>query len=155
MTTVKEKLAYLRGLIEGSDFWGQESQTRAVWEKMLEIFDDVANHLEELEAGQEELEEYLEAIDNDLGELEEEMYGHEHDHDDDDEDYDDEDYDEDDEDDEAYFVEMECPNCKKTVHFDEDFLYDEDENGVGLTCPECGAVVYKSGSADDEAEASS
>ncbi|HLT58084.1 MAG: hypothetical protein LOD91_06690 [Limnochordales bacterium] len=135
MATVKEKIAYLRGLLEGSDFWGQDAQARAVWEKMLEIFDDVADHIDELEAGQEEVEEYLEAIDADLGELEEEIYGHRHDEDDDDDD-------DDDDDEETNFVEMECPNCKETVYFEEDFLYDDD---VEVACPECGETIYTTG----------
>lgn len=139
MATVKEKIAYLRGLLEGSDFWGQDAQARTVWEKMLEIFDDVADQLEELEAGQEEVEEYLEAIDADLGELEEEIYGHGHDHDDDDDDDDDED--------DGNFVQMECPNCRQKVWFDEDFLYGDH---VEVACPECGATIYTTGDADEE-----
>ncbi|MBO8142643.1 MAG: hypothetical protein H0Z37_10800 [Firmicutes bacterium] len=146
MATVKEKIAYLRGLIEGSDFWGKDAQARTVWEKMLEIFDDVADHIDELEVGQEEVEEYLEAIDADLGELEEEVFGHEHDDGPDD----------DDEDDDGNFVEMECPNCKETVYFEEDFLYDND---VEVACPECGQTIYTSGDngrqASDQGEESS
>jgi len=146
VATVKEKIAYLRGLLEGSDFWGQDAQARAVWEKMLEIFDDVADHIDELEAGQEEVEEYLEAIDADLGELEEEIYGHRHDHDhDDDDDYDDDDEDDDEDDEETNFVEMECPNCKEKLYFEEDFLYDDD---VEVACPECGTTIYTTGDAD-------
>ncbi|MFO7311737.1 MAG: AraC family transcriptional regulator, partial [Bacillota bacterium] len=103
--------------------------------------------LDELEAGQEEVEEYLEAIDADLGELEEEIYGHDHDHDDDD----DEDDDDEDDDEETNFVEMECPKCKETVYFEEDFLYDDD---VEVACPECGATIYKTGSSgEDKADA--
>src|SRR5690606_38916815 len=106
---------------------------------MLEIFDDMANLLDELEAGQEEVEEYLEAIDADLGELEEEIYGHDHDRDDDD----DEDDDDEDDDEETNFVEMECPKCKETVYFEED-----------LACPECGATISKTGSSgEDKADA--
>jgi len=147
VTTVKEKIAYLRGLIEGSDFLGRDAQARAILEKMLEIFDDMANLLDELEAGQEEVEEYLEAIDADLGELEEEIYGHDHDRDDDD----DEDDDDEDDDEETNFVEMECPKCKETVYFEEDFLYDDD---VEVACPECGATIYKTGSSgEDKADA--
>src|SRR5690606_16555275 len=80
-------------------------------------------------------------------ELEEEIYGHDHDHDDDD----DEDDDDEDDDEETNFVEMECPKCKETVYFEEDFLYDDD---VEVACPECGATIYKTGSSgEDKADA--
>lgn len=128
MPTVKEKIAYLRGLMEGSDFYGNDSHARSIWNRVLEIMDDLADQMESLRVSQEEAEEYLEAIDNDLSEVEDEVYGH-------------------DEDDDVEFVEMECPNCKETVYFEEDFLYDDD---VEISCPECGTVLYRSEDDDDD-----
>ncbi|MDI6870012.1 MAG: AraC family transcriptional regulator [Bacillota bacterium] len=132
MKDVKEQVAYLKGLIDGSDFLAKEGKERAVWERMLELFSAVAEGLEELKAGQKELEEYAEALDDDLAEIEEELYGEE-------------------EAGEDEFVEMECPHCKEAVRFAEDLLYEDD---VEVTCPNCGEVVYASepgGDGEDEA----
>jgi hypothetical protein len=137
VAAIREKIAYLRGLLEGSELAGNEVNPRVVWEKMLEIFDAVAERIEELEIGQEELEEYVEALDADLGDLEEEVHGHE-------QDYDEED---DEDEDDAHFVEMQCPRCGETVYFEEDFLFDD---GHEVACPECGEIIYTSGAGDDE-----
>ncbi len=131
MATVREKIAYLRGLLEGADLSGNGTQARVVWEKILEILDAVADHLDELELGQEEIEEYLEAIDADLGDLEEEVLGHE--------------FEDDDDEDDAHFVEMECPGCGETVYFEEHFLFDDDHE---VSCPECGEIIYTSDRAE-------
>lgn len=137
MAAVREKIAYLRGLLEGADLASNDVNPRVVWEKVLDIFDAVAERIEELELGQEELEEYLEALDADLGELEDEVHGHDHDYDDD----------EDEEDDDAHFVEMECPRCGETVYFEEDFLFDDEHE---VACPECGEIIYTSGAGADD-----
>lgn len=138
MSAIREKIAYLRGLLAGADLAGNDVQPHVVWEKILEIFEAVADRIEELELGQEELEEYLEALDADLGDLEDEVHGHEHDYGDDDDD-----------DDDAHFVEMECPRCGETVYFEEDFLFDD---GHEVSCPECGEIIYSSGVADDDGD---
>lgn len=128
MPTVKEKIAYLRGLMEGSEFYANDSHAQTIWNRLLDIMDDLADQVESLRVSQEEAEEYLEALDNDLSDVEDEVYGH-------------------DEDDEIEFVEMECPNCKEIVYFEEDFLYDDD---VEISCPECGTVLYRSGEDDED-----
>lgn len=126
MATIKEKIAYLKGLMEGSDFYGGDAQARNVWGRVLEILEDLADEVEMLRIGQEETEEYLEALDSDLEAIEDEIYG--------------DDDDDDDDDDEVEFVEMECPNCKETVYFEEEFLEDDD---VEISCPECGHVLVR------------
>lgn len=126
--TAKERIAYLRGLLEGADFYGKDSQAKMVWEALLAICDGLSAEVEKLRADHAEMHEYVEAIDVDLSDLEEEVY------------------DEVDDEDEG-MVEMECPGCKEQVVFEEDFLYDSD---VEVSCPACGAVVYATGSEVDE-----
>ena len=94
--------------------------------------DDLADRVERLSASQGEVEEYIEAIDADLGELEDDYYGTFEDDEDDAE----EAFTEDD------LVRAECPRCGEEAFFEEAFLYDE---GVEISCPECGEILYRSG----------
>jgi ribosomal protein S27E len=135
---VKERIAYVRGLIEGSDFCGADTQARTIWENLLLICDELAETVEKLDTSQRETDEYVEAIDNDLADLESEIYGYDGD---DDEDEDSAAADE-------HLVEMECPRCGEEVCFEEDFLYDAD---VEISCPACGGVVYATGTGADQA----
>ncbi|NLN18692.1 MAG: hypothetical protein GX162_05350 [Firmicutes bacterium] len=121
---VKERIAYLRGLIDGSGFCADDPQAKSAWDSLLAICSDLADKVEMLEAGQAETEEYLEAIDCDLADLEDVLFG-----------LDDDTYDGD-------IVEMICPECNEEIFFEEDFLYDSD---VEIACPSCGAVVYATG----------
>jgi DNA-directed RNA polymerase subunit delta len=122
---VREKLAYLRGLIRGADFYGDDEKAQEIWEGMLGVFESISDSLEMVQIQQAELEEYIEAMDADLAEIEEELYG--------------------DPDAEEY-VELECPNCHEPVSVEEDFLYDDD---IELSCPECGETLYPADDDDD------
>jgi len=134
LATVKEKIAYLRGMLDSTEDINGADKLKAVFHRLMEVLEDLADDVEDLYYGQEELEDYLEAVDADLADLEE--YACECDHDDDDDD--DEDID---------MVEMECPNCQNLVAFEEDLLY---EDGVEVTCPDCGEVVYSSDDFDED-----
>jgi DNA-directed RNA polymerase subunit delta len=127
MSDLKEKAAYLRGLIEGSDFPPDEKQ-KQIWVGLMDFCGEVANDLNDLDNSQNEFAEYIEAIDEDLSCLEKYFYN------------------EDSEDDgdtifskeakEDPIVEIACPNCKEEVSF-------EDESGnYEVVCPECGKVIW-------------
>ncbi|MGI6038477.1 MAG: CD1247 N-terminal domain-containing protein [Limnochordia bacterium] len=120
MNELKERMAYVRGLISGSDFYGGDQKAQQIWENLLSVMDGLVEAVEGLQVQQEEMEEYMEAIDNDLSDMEEELYADELMDDDD-------------------LVEMECPNCREVVCFDESFLYDDNAE---ISCPECGEVLY-------------
>src|SRR5690606_23773347 len=76
-----------------------------------------------------ELEEYVESIDADLFQLEEEIYGGELDEEEEDDELLDED-----------FVRAECPRCGEEVYFEESLLYDDN---VEISCPECGEILFR------------
>lgn len=124
MKTVKEKIAYLRGMLDANADGLKGEQTLAVLQRVMTILDDLADQVDEVE-------DYVEALDSDLADLEEEYF-----HDDDCSCADDHD-----EFDDLEMVEMECPSCQEVVCFDEEFLYDDN---VEVTCPECGGTVYTS-----------
>lgn len=125
---VKERIAYVRGLIEGSDVLQRDQATRALWENLLAICDGLADSVKALQCAQGEIQEYVEGIDADLGDLEEEVYGQD-----------------DDEDEEIIgdeIVRAECPHCGEETYFEEELLYDDK---VEISCPECGELLFRGG----------
>ena len=141
--TLGERAAYLKGLAEGLKI-SSESDEGKLLHEIINMLEDVTDSVTALEDECDRLNDYVEELDEDLGDVEEYLYGDE----DDDEDYDDEDDDEDfdDEDDEDYdddVIEIECPNCGETIcvpptvdyaHLicpacNEEFSYIEDDEG--------------------------
>lgn len=134
MKYLYEEVAYLKGLAEGLEI-SEETKEGKIINKIVDVLESFADAIVELEEEQIELIDYVESIDEDLSDIEDDIYEEE---DDDDED-----------DDEEYnYIEMECPNCNDFVEIDEDLLYNED---IDIVCPNCQAVIL---SAEDECECS-
>lgn len=120
---ITEKVAYLKGLIEGL---GIDNSTKEgkVFASIVDILDDMALTMSDLEDGVDMLSDQVDIIDDDLSELYEEVFDEEED--------DDDDYD--------YFdgevYEVTCPACNETLCIDEDML-DEGE----IDCPNCGETL--------------
>ncbi len=127
MDFLYERVAYLRGLAEGLGV-EEESNEGKVIANIIDVLEDFAEAINELYDYQEDLDEYVEAIDEDLADVEDELYEDE----DDDEDFDDfddfDDYD---------YIEVECPHCKEYVYLDEDLLNNDKE----VICPNCHKVI--------------
>lgn len=116
--TVTEKAAYLRGLFEGLDLDDAKDTTK-LFKAMLDVIDDLALTVSDLEDELALLTEQVDAVDEDLDDLEQFVY--------------EEDYDDDCccEDDDVY--EVDCPACGETVYFD-----GEDIDAGFAACPACG-----------------
>ncbi len=132
---INENAAYLKGLFDGYEI-DKNSKEGKIISEMLTLLGDMADKITALEADNKELHEYVEELDHDLGEVEEELYFSD---DYDEEDYDDYDdlndyYDDDYEDDSDYY-EIECPSCGEIVCFDDSLDVDE------LSCPACGEKI--------------
>ncbi len=139
MAELRRKVAYVAGLAERYDL-AESGREGKVLAEVIQVLRAVALDVDELRQGQREVEDYVEEIDNDLLCLEESLY--------------DEEDDEDDvlgddmpsqqlgdlDDDEAY-VELECPQCDQPSYYAEHLFSQE---GVELTCPHCGYVVFDS-----------
>ena len=139
---INKESAYLRGLLEGYELDSNKKETK-LFTKMLELIDEMADHITALEADNAELREYIEELDHDLGAVEEDLYVT----DEDDEYYDDEDEDEYDEyDDEEDYYELECPSCGEIVCFDGSL------NPDNLVCPACGEKIADVQFCDGECE---
>jgi len=127
--TTSEKVAYLKGLVEGFGMADPESREGKVLSVILDILEDLALDVDDLDASIDELNEGLDVVSDDLEDVENIVY----------DEWDDDDaecWDEDDEDDEELFYEVTCPECGDSITFDEDVL----DSGC-IECPGCGAKL--------------
>lgn len=143
MSTLSEKVAFLKGLAEGLKL-GDATPEQKLIGKMIETLDEMAKEVELLRNDYDDLNDYVEEIDDDLTAIEDIF-----DDEDDDEcgcgcEHDDDDYEDDDE--ESSSVEYECPHCGETTHFDvADFDLEED-----YKCPSCQKPLFPETEEDDE-----
>lgn len=115
--TVTEKVAYLKGLMEGLSM-DETSKEGKILKAVVDVLDDLAMSVEDLEDYTAELTEQVDAVDEDLDALENDFYG-ECDCCDDDED-------------EEYY-DITCPSCGDEFSVDEETLLEG-----GIECPNCG-----------------
>lgn len=115
--TISEKVAYLKGLAEGLDLDTQKSKEAKLISVMIGILEEVGLSIEDLEENALALGEEIDALSDDLADVEEIVY---------------EDEDEDGEEDEDDFFEVECPNCEEPLIIDDEALAE----GV-VICPNC------------------
>ena len=130
--TTSEKVAYLKGLAEGLGIDADKKEGK-ILSTILDILEDLALDQADLADAIDELEEGLDAVSDDLEDVEEILFG---DPETDDFDDEDDDWDEDeieDWDGKTVFYEAQCPACGETVTFDEGVL-----NQGGIQCPACG-----------------
>ncbi|MGN8897110.1 CD1247 N-terminal domain-containing protein [Flavonifractor sp. HCP28S3_F3] len=118
--TISEKVAYLKGLAEGLNIDTEKSKEGKLISVMIGILEEIGMSIEDLEENAEALGEEIDAISDDLSDVEKAVF--------DDEDEDDDDCCCDDDD----FFEVDCPNCGETLMIDESVL----EEGV-IQCPGC------------------
>ena len=141
-----EKVAYVKGLAEGLGY-DNTSKEGKILAAILDILEDVAHDIEDLEENAWDLGEAIDQVSDDLAEIEDVVY---------DEDYDeDEDFDECDgccgcdgdvdAGEEPTFYEVTCPACSNTITIDEDVL------ALGsIECPNCGETLEFDGVEEDE-----
>lgn len=114
--TISEKVAYLKGLAEGLDLDTQKSKEGKLISVMIGILEEVALSIEDLDENALALGEEIDALSDDLADVESIVY----------------DEDEDEDEDDGDFFEVECPNC------DEPLVIDEDDMEAGIViCPNC------------------
>ena len=113
---ILEKVAYMKGLAEGIglDVKSKEGKHLKV---MMDILDDDALELQDIRDEQGDLEEGLDAVSEDLADVETYLY----------------EQDSEDDEDDGEVYQTTCPNCQEDVFFDEDILADG-----SILCPNCG-----------------
>ena len=123
---ITEKVAYLKGLAEGLGL-DKDSKEGKLFAAIIDVLDDMALEIEDMQELQMELSEGLDAVSDDLEDIEDIVY-EEWDEDDEDE-YEEDEEEEDSED--CYATT--CPTCEEEIFFDESIL----EEGE-VVCPNCG-----------------
>ncbi|MBP3361336.1 MAG: hypothetical protein J6N52_10810 [Clostridia bacterium] len=148
MHDIYKKISYLKGYADGLKLDEKSSEGKVLL-KIIDILNDLAEKVGDIECNCDEIASELDVIEDDL-----ELYGSEDYDDEEDADFDDaddffsklndDDDDENENDDE--FFEIECPNCG------EDVLINFDDIDNGIICPHCNEEIELEFDSDDEPE---
>ena len=122
---ITEKVAYLKGLAEGMELNAEKKEGKLLL-AIIDVLEDIALELSDIEDAQEELGEGLDAVSDDLEDVEDLLYGE--DGEDDEPAYELDDLGEDED---CYATT--CPTCEEAIYFDESVLEDGE-----VICPNCG-----------------
>ena len=112
---MKEKAAYLKGLMEGLEIG--DSKEGKVLKAMYDLLEDLCDTVADMDDDLDQVYDELDAMDEDMDDLEEAVFG-------------------DDEDDEEECYATTCPECEEEIFFDDSVL----EDGK-VECPNCGATL--------------
>ena len=118
MGYLSERISYIRGLADGLEL-GEDSKEAKVISAMIELLDDMAFSVEELEEQQDLINDDLDEMDEIVGELEDYVYGDDCDCDCCDE---------------MEFEDVTCPSCGAEIELDDDMISDD---CTYFTCPAC------------------
>ena len=114
------KAMYIKGLADGLGLDAASKEGKVI-AALLELVNEMAGTIEEMQSKMRDLEDYVEELDEDLGDVEEVLVG---------------DGDEDEDEDDDGFCngdfEVVCPSCGDVINFDSSI---DPEN---LRCPNCG-----------------
>jgi ribosomal protein S27E len=121
--TIIEKVAYIQGLFDGMGLDKSDSKEAKILSEILDVLKEVGDELETVDATLDEFGEEIDAVSDDLADVEEVVFDEDEEDDEDDlDDFDDED-----------FFEVSCPNCGEDLVIDDNVL----EAG-SIDCPACG-----------------
>ena len=138
--TTSEKVAYLKGLMEGMKL-DTETNEGKLLSVIADILADMAEDMEDLASDLFDLGEDVDAISDDLSDVEDFLCDEDWDEEEDEE----EEEEEDGEDEEPLFFEVTCPSCENTITVDEDVL------ALGsIQCPNCGEMMEFEFDEDEE-----
>lgn len=125
MSKLTDRASYLKGLAEGMKLNTEKDSHRLILE-LIDLLVDTTAQMESMQEDLENLNEYVESIDDDLSDLEDACYG------------DDAPLDEDLEEDDDEVIAYACPSCGHELTFrTSDIDFDED-----YLCPQCGKPIF-------------
>ena len=127
MSRLTDRISFLQGLAEGMKLNPDKDSHRLIL-GILEVLGEVGESFEALAESHGELSDYVESIDEDLADLEADLYDDEN-----------EDVAKKETDDEFEgVIEYECPHCGAKIEIDPDEV-DFDEEAL---CPQCGKELF-------------
>ncbi|HHV28594.1 CD1247 N-terminal domain-containing protein [Acetivibrio mesophilus] len=119
MSFIKERVSYLKGLAEGMKIDDSANEGKLL-RAMIEVLDDIALAVEDIEEVQEQLEEQVDSIDEDLEEFARILFDEEEDDDDD------------------VIAQIECPHCNEVFDLTEDMISCDCDT---FDCPHCNQEI--------------
>jgi hypothetical protein len=122
--TLTEKVAFLKGLIEGSEI-KRDKKEEKIFEVLVELVDDLANAVSEIDEDVSVLYDDMDGFSEELDEIGLALYHMDRDL-----------HDEDELDDDDFMYEIQCEKCGGNIVVDEDALLTE-----ALVCPSCGETI--------------
>ena len=132
MSKLTDRISYLKGMAAGMKL-NMDKDSNKLMLEMLTVMGEMAEEMAAMAEKHNDLNEYVESIDDDLAELEESLFGEENM---DGEDIDGED--DEDEDGEDDLIVYACPHCGTEIEFQaNDVDFDED-----YLCPECHKPIF-------------
>ena len=146
MSKLTDRVSYLKGLAAGMKL-NMDKDSNKLMLEMLTLMGEMAEDMAAMEEKHNDLNEYVESIDDDLADLEETLFGEDDELEDedceceefaDDADEDDDEDDEDDDDLPGDLISYACPHCGHEIEFRaSDVDFDED-----YLCPECHKPIF-------------
>lgn len=115
-----EKISYIKGLAEGLGL-DESNKNDKILKAVIDLLDDMAAELTDAEDDILDITDQVDAVDEDLAELEDFVFGDE---------------DEDDEAEDDDYYQVTCPECGTEIYLDEDTLCED-----SIACPECGTSL--------------
>ena len=112
MSYISERVAFIKGLAEGMKVDDTTNEGKLLT-AIIDVLDDIALAIDDVEEIQDEMSEQVDGIDEDLAELEKVVYEDE---------------------DDIEFEEIECPYCGEEIEVDLDLI---DEDAEAIECPHC------------------
>ncbi|MGN0557052.1 MAG: CD1247 N-terminal domain-containing protein [Acutalibacteraceae bacterium] len=125
-----EKISYIKGLAEGLGL-DESNKNDKILKAVIDLLDDMAAELTDAEDDILDITDQVDAVDEDLAELEDFVFGDE---------------DEDDEAEDDDYYQVTCPECGTEIYLDEDTLCED-----SIACPECGTSLEFEFDEDDSA----
>ncbi|GAA0723802.1 hypothetical protein GCM10008905_16870 [Clostridium malenominatum] len=128
MSSISSKVSYLNGLVDGLGLEEGSKEGRIIKEIVV-ILQSISEEIDEIKDAQKDMQEYIDVLDEDLTNIEDELY----DEDDSYEDIED-------------FIDMTCDSCGETIYVDSNIL----ENRHNIACPNCHKEIeFKSSCCSD------
>ena len=130
---LSDKMSYLKGLVDGMEL-DLTTKEGKVLGQLLDVLQETVLYVTDLQDQVDELTELCESLDEDLGDVEDAVFGDEEDDEDEADEFEDDDDDYDDDDDDMY--EAVCPNCQNTIVLSDSVL----DEGT-MHCPCCNELL--------------